>query len=290
MKELVVISGKGGAGKTSIVASFAALADSKVLADCDVDASDLHLVLEPEVMEREPFSGGNRAQIKQADCTGCGLCKDYCRFDAITENNGVFTVDETFCEGCKVCVEFCPSDAIDFSPAQNGEWYVSKSRLGTLVHARLFAAEENSGKLVTQVRKEAARLAEDEGARLVIVDGAPGIGCPVIASLTGANLALIVTEPTPSGLHDLERAAELTKHFKMETACAINKFDLNPDMVRKIENYCKRAGIAIVGKIPYDDDVTRAQMHQRSAVEYSDGPAAAAIREAWSQLQRLLAP
>ncbi|HDH97485.1 MAG TPA: (4Fe-4S)-binding protein [Proteobacteria bacterium] len=288
MKELVVISGKGGAGKTSIVAGLAALAPSKVIADCDVDASDLHLVLEPEVVKEEPFFGGSRAHIRQDDCTGCGICRDYCRFDAIVERDGAFEVDEVFCEGCKVCVEFCPEGAIDFLPAENGRWYVSKTRHGTLVHARLFAAEENSGKLVTLVRKEAKKAAEHEGVDLVIADGAPGIGCPVIASLTGADMALIVTEPTPSGLHDFRRAVELVEHFKMKAACVVNKFDLNEDMVREVDRYCEQKGIPLIGMIPYDDDVTRAQLVGRSVVEHSNGPAAKAIEGIWSKLQGIL--
>ncbi|GAG12547.1 unnamed protein product, partial [marine sediment metagenome] len=217
MKELVVISGKGGTGKTSIVAAFASLVKNAVFADCDVDAADLHLVLEPKIMQKSDFSGGKRAAIVAEKCSGCGKCQELCRFDAIHlngEGNNVvdktFTVDSIACEGCKVCVEFCPVDAIEFNDCINGQWFISDTRFGPMVHAKLGIAEENSGKLVTLIRKEAKRIATEEEKDLIIIDGSPGIGCPVIASITGAELVLIITEPTLSGKHDLGRVADLT--------------------------------------------------------------------------------
>ena len=227
VKELVVISGKGGTGKTSIVASFAALTEKVVLADCDVDAADLHLVLEPKVMRRESFSGGKRARIRTEHCIACGKCEALCQFDAIDfdgPSNGkldkTFRIDPIACEGCGVCAWFCAENAIEFAPAVNGEWYVSDTRHGPMVHAKLGIAEENSGKLVSTVRKEAGAIAQQRGLELVLIDGSPGIGCPVIASITGADLVLIVTEPTLSGLHDLGRVADVARHFEIPGWCA----------------------------------------------------------------------
>ena len=219
-KELVVISGKGGTGKTSIVASFAALADACVVADCDVDAADLHLVLEPTVMWRAPFSGGSKASIRTEDCHGCGTCMEVCRFGAVTKDPtdaGTLHIDPIACEGCGVCAWFCPSRAISFAPAVHGEWFVSETRVGAMVHAALGIAESNSGKLVSVVREQARAIARENRSDLVLIDGSPGIGCPVIASLTGADLALVVTEPTPSGLHDLMRVLELTQQLHVRT-------------------------------------------------------------------------
>jgi len=237
MKELVVISGKGGTGKTSIVAAFAALAKKAVLADCDVDAADLHLVLNPTVKQTYDFSGGKQASIIAEKCIGCGKCRDMCRFDAINLNGDrndviekTFTIDPVSCEGCKVCVEFCPVDAIEFNDHINGQWFVSDTRFGPMVHAKLGIAEENSGKLVTLIRKEAKKIAQEQKRNLLIVDGSPGIGCPVIASITASDLVLVVTEPTLSGKHDLERVAQLTANFGIKTLVCINKADINPEM------------------------------------------------------------
>lgn len=249
MKEMVIISGKGGTGKTSIVASFAALADKCVVADADVDAADLHLVLEPTIVHREDFSGGSRARITSEQCTACGKCEEVCRFDAISyDGPGNGKVDKTYridpiaCEGCGVCAYFCAEKAIEFGPVVNGQLFVSETRCGPMVHAKLGIAEENSGKLVTAVRKEARQLAEKQERELIIVDGPPGIGCPVIASLTGASLAFIVTEPTLSGEHDLHRVLELTRHFGIPAAVCVNKWDLNPSMAEQIERKAK-AGV-----------------------------------------------
>ena len=288
MKELVVISGKGGTGKTSIVASFASLAKNAVFADCDVDAADLHLVLKPKIKQTSDFSGGKRAAIVAEKCSGCGKCQELCRFDAIHlngEGNGVldkiFTIDPISCEGCKVCVEFCPVDAIDFNDSINGQWFISGTRFGTMVHAKLGIAEENSGKLVTLIRKEAKRIAVEEKKDLIIVDGSPGIGCPVIASITGADLVLIITEPTLSGKHDLDRIADLAAGFNIPTLVAINKFDLNPDIAEQIEeDNCKR-NIRVVGKIRYDKAFTKAQIMKCSVVEYTGGAVSQDVKALW---------
>ncbi|HIJ69905.1 MAG TPA: 4Fe-4S binding protein [Planctomycetes bacterium] len=288
MKELVVISGKGGTGKTSIVAAFANLAQNAVFADCDVDAADLHLVLEPRVKQTFDFSGGKQASIIAEKCIGCGKCRQLCRFDAINFNGpandvvaGTFTVDPISCEGCKVCVQFCPADAIEFNDSINGQWFISDTRFGTMVHARLGIAEENSGKLVTLIRKEAKRIAGEEKKDLLIVDGSPGIGCPVIASIAGADLVLVVTEPTLSGKHDLGRVAELAAGFNIPTLIAINKFDLNPEMSEQIEEDARKHNIKVVGKIRYDKAFTKAQILKCSVTEYTGGAVAEDIKALW---------
>ncbi len=295
VKQLSVISGKGGTGKTSLVASFAALAENKVLADCDVDAADLHLVLAPEVIERGDFVGGKSAKVIADKCIGCGKCAEVCRFEAVTfdgpANDVVaktYRIDPLSCEGCGLCAYVCPAGAADFSPHLSGEYYISQTRHGIMVHARLGIAQENSGKLVTLVRSEARRIAEERGLELVIIDGAPGIGCPVIASLAGADLALIVTEPTVSGLHDLDRVADLAAHFGIPACVCVNKCDINPEMTRKIEQYARRRGLDVVGAIRYDPEVTRAQMAGMSVVEMNNGPAAEDIRSVWATLQPML--
>lgn len=278
MKELVIISGKGGTGKTSITASFAALAQQAVLADCDVDAADLHLVLNPEIQRRETFTSGRAAVIRAADCTQCGLCETLCRFDAIAD----FTVDALACEGCSACVEFCPVKAIDFPEQECGEWYVSATRCGAMVHAHMHPGAENSGKLVSLVRQEARKLAVEKGSDYLLVDGPPGIGCPVIASVTGADAVLVLSEPTLSGEHDLKRVLELTNHFKIPAMVCINKWDINPEMAAQIEAIAESLGAKPVGRIPYDAAVTSAQINARALVEESDGPAATAVRQTWS--------
>ena len=291
MKELVVISGKGGTGKTSIVASFAALAESAVLADCDVDAADLHLVMEPSVSRRTPFSGGSRARIKAGHCIACGKCEEICRYDAVFYDgpgNGrvakTFRIDPIACEGCGVCARFCEVDAIEFAPATNGHWFVSNTRCGPMVHAALGVAEENSGKLVSLVRTEAKRIADEKHRELVIVDGSPGIGCPVIASITGSDLALIVTEPTLSGLHDLGRVSELTGHFGIRTLVCVNKWDLNAELTERIERETAQRGARAVGRVRYDPAVTAAQVAGRALVEYTQEGAAADVRELWQHV------
>lgn len=289
MRELVVLSGKGGTGKTSLAASFAVLAGDAVVADCDVDAADLHLVLAPRPRQRRDFTSGRVAVIRPQDCTGCGACADLCRFDAIggeTRGDGapVFRVDPVGCEGCGVCVRFCPVQAIDFPERLCGEWLISDTRCGPMVHARLKAAAENSGKLVALVRREARRLAEEEKRERIIVDGPPGIGCPVIASLSGASLVLAVTEPTVSGEHDLERVLSLARHFQVPAAVCVNKWDLNPEMTGRIEKRAAAAGARLTGRVRYDAGVTAAQLREQAVVE-TGAPCVDDIREIWNNLQ-----
>jgi len=291
VKELVVISGKGGTGKTSIVAAFAALAQNAVLADCDVDAADLHLVLEPEVKQSHDFSGGKQATILAGECIGCGKCQDMCRFDAIRfdgPGNDVvektFVVDPVSCEGCKVCVEFCPVDAIEFNDSINGQWFVSDTRFGPMVHAKLGVAEENSGKLVTVIRKEAKIIAQEHRKDLLIVDGSPGIGCPVIASVTGADLVLVVTEPTLSGKHDLDRVSQLTANFGIETLVCVNKADINPQITSQISEEARQRGLKVAGEIGYDEAFTKAQIIKASVVEYTGGAVTEQIKALWRQV------
>lgn len=286
MKEIVIISGKGGTGKTSLTGSFAALASNPVLADCDVDASDLYLILEPYIVHRADFISGHEAVIRRDDCSGCGECKTLCRFEAVHLNaaTGKYEVDPVGCEGCGVCVRFCAARAIDFPDRLCGEWFISETRFGPMVHARLGIAAENSGKLVSLVRKEAERIATERSANLLLVDGPPGIGCPVIASITGVDMVIVITEPTLSGKHDLERVLRLARHFRVHAAVCVNKWDINPATTVSIEEESRRSGATVLGRIPYDPDVTAAQVAGQSVVEYSNGPASQAIRKMWEQL------
>ena len=286
LTELVIVSGKGGTGKTSLTASLALLAKDPVLADCDVDAADLHLLLEPEVRETHRFYAGHEAVIRKKDCIGCGACLAHCRFGAVRMHGkqageAIFSIDPIACEGCGVCVRFCPEQAIDFPEALCGEWMISNTRVGPMVHARLGVAAENSGKLVSTVRQEARHQAEITGRSLVLVDGPPGIGCPVIASVTGATAVLIVTEPTVSGVHDLERTLALTRHFRIPTLVCVNKWDLNPGKTRHIEESARKLGALIAGRIGYDPGVTHAQMRALSPVE-TDTLAAADVHTLWN--------
>jgi len=289
LREIVVISGKGGTGKTSLVASFFALADSAAVADCDVDAADLHLVLSPTVRRRWPFSGGSTAVIDPASCTGCGVCADHCRFGAIRVRceggASSMAIDPISCEGCGVCVDMCPPQAIALRPALNGEWFVSDTRYGPMVHARLGIAQENSGKLVSLVRRETRAVADAKGCGVVISDGSPGVGCPVIASITGARLVLVVTEPTLSGLHDFMRVAELCRQFNVTTGVCINKSDINPEVSGRIEAAAAALGIAVLGRVRYDDAVTRAQVKGMAVVEAGDSLAATDIRILWEHVK-----
>ncbi len=282
MKELIVISGKGGTGKTSLMAAFSSLAENKVLCDADVDAANLHLLMNPNVIERTDFQSGNTAMINKDQCTECGLCREMCRFNAIS---GDYIVNSIDCEGCGVCVHFCPEKAIDFPANSCGEWFVSDTRFGPMVHARLGIAEENSGKLVTLVRQEARKLAEAKRLDLILTDGPPGVGCPVIASIGGASAVLIVTEPTVSGKHDMERVVELADHFKVPAMVCVNKFDLNLELTRVIENYAKEQGLSCLGRIPFDPGFTKAMIQAQTVFEYDgQSTAGAAIRGAWLRL------
>lgn len=285
MKELVVLSGKGGTGKTSIVGSLAALARNKVLADCDVDAADLHLLLEPVTRQKHEFWSGQVAVIDEEKCTQCGLCQDVCHFKAIED----FRVDPVSCEGCGFCYRICPAEAITMEENLSGHWFISDTRYGPLVHARLGIAQENSGKLVALVRQQAKEMAEKQGAAYIISDGPPGIGCPVISSLSGASLALLVTEPTLSGIHDLERVLGVCRHFDVPALVCINKYNINGDNTRQIEKYCFEQGVEVASKIPFDNMVTEAIVKGLPVVEYGDSPVSREINLLWQNITRLLA-
>ncbi len=266
MKELVIISGKGGTGKTSMVSSIASLAENMVLCDADVDAADLHLIMSPDVVKSAPFKGGGEAVINKDKCIECGRCRELCKWDAITPD---YEVDHIECEGCGVCFYFCPEKAIDFPQKTCGEWFISDTRFGPMVHARLGIAEENSGKLVTLVRKEAKNLAEEKNLDIIITDGSPGVGCPVIASIGGADAVLIVTEPTVSGLHDMTRVAELAKFFRIPAMVCVNKYDLNPDKAEEIKKYAEDHDMLFVGMIPFDPVFTKAMVQGINIFEYA---------------------
>lgn len=290
--ELVVISGKGGSGKTSLTASFAALAKNAVFADCDVDAADLHLILKPDILEQHEFRSGVEAVLDEALCTRCGQCFQLCRFSAIRvisegPSRPRYVINEIGCEGCGVCARFCPVNAISMQERLCGDWMISRTRFGPMVHAALGIAAENSGKLVSLVRREARNLAEAQGFHQIIVDGPPGIGCPVIASVTGTSLALIVAEPTVSGEHDMLRALALTTHFAVPAAVCINKWDLNPELTEQIEAKARQAGAAVVGRIQYDPVVTKAQLEASPVVEY-DTPSALEITRVWRTIEGMM--
>ena len=280
MKEVVVLSGKGGTGKTSIVGSFAALAQSKVLADCDVDAADLHLLLQPVSQKKHDFWSGQIAFIDEEKCTQCGLCQDVCRFDAIRD----FKVDPISCEGCGFCSHICPVEAITMKESLSGHWFISGTKYGHLVHARLGIAQENSGKLVALVRQQARQIAEKQGFNYIISDGPPGIGCPVISSLSGANLALLVTEPTLSGIHDLGRVIGVCHHFGVPAVVCINKYDINEDNTHQIETYCLDQGVEVASKISFDNVVTEALVKGLPVVECSQGKVAQQIEKLWQRI------
>ena len=282
MRELVILSGKGGTGKTTLTAAFASIIENRILCDADVDAADLHLLMAPDIKQTTDFLGGGIAVINPDKCTQCGICIDLCRFDAIKEN---FEVDAIECEGCGVCVDFCPEQAIDFPVQTCGQWYISDTRFGPMVHARLGIAEENSGKLVALIRHEAKNLAEEKNLDLMITDGPPGIGCPVIASVGGATAMLIVTEPTVSGSHDMARVADLAAHFKIPAMICVNKFDLNPDQARAIENLAEEKNITVLGRIPFDPAFTESMVQGKTIFEYSENSEASRmIRRIWDEI------
>jgi len=285
MKELTVISGKGGTGKTTLAAAFASLAENAVLADCDVDAADLHLILEPKVERTEEFTGLKIA-IKDADkCTDCGLCYQHCRFGAISEDNEFLG---TGCEGCGVCEFVCPADAVSLIDRTAGETYRSTTRFGPMAHARLYTAEEASGKLVAGVRNIAREMAKETGRELVLIDGPPGIGCPVIAAITGVDLVLVVTEPTISGVHDLKRVLGVAKHFNIPAVVCINKSDINPEMSEEIKEYCREVGIEVVGVLPYDNITTEAMIAGKTVVEYSSAEFCSLVELTWRMWARIM--
>ena len=284
MKEIVILSGKGGTGKTTIAGSFAALAKKKVMVDCDVDAADLHLLLQPVTTESREFWSGQYAVIDEGRCTQCGLCEKACRFAAI----GSYRVDPLACEGCRFCYHLCPEGAIAMQEKLAGHWFTSDTRYGPLVHARLGVAQENSGKLVTQVRREARVIAEKQGLDYILSDGPPGIGCPVISSLSGVNLALLVTEPTLSGMHDLDRIVNLCRHFGVPALVCINKYDINEENTSHIEKYCRDNRADVISKIPFDNVVTEALVRRLPVVEYSHDGVSCQVEKLWQTVLQFL--
>ncbi len=289
VKTMTIISGKGGTGKTSLAACFAVLGAPMVLADCDVDAANLHLVLAPENVVSHEFWAMPIARIRQEDCTSCGTCHERCRYDAISVGKGAetyYTIDPMRCEACLVCQEVCPEDAIQTIPRLAGHWHVAEARTGPLVHAHLGVAQENSGRLVTEVRKAAATIAAERGVKRVIVDGPPGTGCAVIASITGSDSVLAVTEATQSGKSDLMRVHDLARHFKVPLQVVINKSDLNAQVTRELKDWGEREGVEIVGELPYDPIVTQAMIFGRAIVEHGASPIAARIEQLWEKLSQ----
>ncbi len=282
MKEFVVISGKGGTGKTSLTAAFAALASNPIVCDSDVDAADPHLLLQPRMKEQHDFWGGGLAVIDHQKCSECGRCLELCRFEAIL---GDYTVDPISCEGCGVCVDLCPEHAIDFPQQKSGEWFISETHVGPMVHAHLGIAEENSGKLVSLIRQETKKMAEKYNIDMIITDGPPGIGCPVIASIGGATAVIIIVEPTVSGLHDIKRVVGLIDHFRIPGMLCVNKFDINLEMTEKIEEFAKNNGVKVLKRIPFDPLFTHAMVVGQSIIEYAGkSPTAKAVEQVWSEI------
>ena len=284
MKQLIVLSGKGGTGKTTVVGAFASLAKNKVLADCDVDAADLFIILEPTNIKTHEFYSGRKPSTDHEKCTACGICTDLCRYNAI-ENGDVDLVE---CEGCGLCALACPEEAISMEDAFCGEWFIANTRYGPLVHARLGIGEENSGKLVAQVRKVAQSIAEERNLDLVLIDGPPGIGCPVISSLAGVDLVLIVTEPTVAGVHDLDRLVALAQHFNMLPSICINKYDINEEKTHEIETYCHDNKLPVLGKIPFDVAVVEAMVEKKTVMEYPSPTIHDAIEDLWRRVHKTL--
>jgi MinD superfamily P-loop ATPase len=284
IKQMAIVSGKGGTGKTTIAAAFASLAKNKVMVDCDVDAADLHLLLHPRVLKQEKYYGGRSPRVDLDKCTQCGLCTEVCRFNAI--ENGV--VDYVSCEGCGFCSHICPEDAITMEEAFSGDWFVSDTPYGPFVHARLGIGEENSGKLVTVVRKQAMEITNEKHLGFILIDGPPGIGCPVTASLTGVNLILAITEPTLSGIHDLERILKLAEHFKIPSAVCINKFDINFENTDRIVAYCEKNGSRIIGKIPYEPKVVEALVNGKTVMEYPCNEIQEIVQRMWEEVENVL--
>lgn len=288
VREIVIISGKGGAGKTTVTGAFARLAENAILCDLDVDAPDLHLLLSPEKRETSEFWSGHEAVIRAGDCVHCATCFNECQFGAVEYSIEGYSVNPFLCEGCKLCVALCPAKAIDFKEKHCGDWYVSDTRFGAMVHAQLFPGEENSGRLVTLLKQEAKERAEAKALQLVLSDGAPGIGCPVIASLAGTDLAVVVTEPTPSGIHDMERVAELCNGFRTKVAVLINKWDINPELTARIETYCEEKGYIVLCRLPHDRAAVDAMLAGKVLTEHDPDGLGMTLKQAWEDTLELV--
>jgi MinD superfamily P-loop ATPase len=290
MKEIVIISGKGGTGKTSYTASLSVLAGKNaVVADCDVDAADMHLLMNPIVEKSENFYSGVVAEIDPNKCTNCGICAEKCRFNAIPVINDQHIISSLNCEGCGYCEKVCPVDAIKMNDMNVGDWYISNTKVdNTMVHARLGIGAENSGKLVAKVKNEAKRLAEETNKEYIIVDGSPGIGCPVVSSLSGANYVVLVTEPSVSGLHDLKRVYELVDKFNLNAGCVINKFDINPEMTSEIMDFLKKESVEHIASLPYNENFTKAMTNGQTIVEYDYGELREKIVQSWEKVKELV--
>ncbi|RXA20859.1 (4Fe-4S)-binding protein [Methanosarcina sp. MSH10X1] len=293
MIQLTVISGKGGTGKTTLTAAFASLAENAVIADCDVDAADMHLILEPGILKKEDYFGLEVSRIDPELCIGCGKCREFCRYGAVNEN---FEVDPYRCEGCAVCTIVCSEGAVYMGKRVSGQVFYSETRFGPMAHARLGIGEEASGKLVSAVRSNAKKLAEQYHKGLIIIDGPPGTGCSAIAAITGADLVLVIVEPTVSGIHDLKRVLELAAHFMIPTLVCINKYDINKENTRLIEKFCTEAGIPVLGRLPYNDIATKAMLHKQTVIEYADNndyanenEFANQVRIIWASIEEILA-
>jgi MinD superfamily P-loop ATPase len=287
MKEIVIISGKGGTGKTSITAAFSYLAgEDIVVADCDVDAADMHLLMQPDFASSEDFYSGLLANIIPDKCTNCGLCAEICRFDAIPVVNNNYMINPLNCEGCAYCPRICPADAIVMENQNVGKWYISTTKTGSsMVHARLGIGAENSGKLVAKVKNEARRIAEEKGKNIVLVDGSPGIGCPVVSSLSGACFVILVTEPSVSGLHDLKRVYQLVEKFHIKAGCIINKSDLNQQLTSEIEHYLKKKKVILLAKLPYDESFTKAMVNGQTIIEYKESNLIPIVTDSWEKIK-----
>ncbi|MCD6113614.1 MAG: ATP-binding protein [Bacteroidales bacterium] len=289
MKEIVIISGKGGTGKTSITASFAYLGGKDiVVADCDVDAADMHLLMKPDYSKSEDFYSGEIAKIDQEKCIKCGKCADVCRFDAIPVINNQYVVKPLNCEGCGYCARVCPVNAINMLPQKAGQWFISNTKAdNVLVHAKLGIGDDNSGKLVAKVKKEAKQIAENTNKNITVVDGSPGIGCPVISSISGADFVVLVTEPSISGLHDLKRVYKLVEKFKIKAGCIINKANINTEVSEKIKKFLKEENIVYISSLPYDETFTKAMTNGQTIVEYGESDLKKLIVESWEKVKKL---
>ncbi|OEU41539.1 (4Fe-4S)-binding protein [Methanosarcina sp. Ant1] len=292
MKQLTVISGKGGTGKTTLAAAFASLAENAVIADCDVDAADMHLILKPRVLVKEDYCGLEIARFDPKLCIECGKCREFCRYGAVTEN---LEVDPYSCEGCAVCTIVCPEGAVSMEKRISGQVFSSETRFGPMAQARLGIGEEASGKLVSAVRSNAKKMAEQYYKDLIIIDGPPGTGCSAIAAITGTDLILVVSEPTVSGIHDLKRVIELAAHFMIQVVVCINKYDINEENTRLIEKFCTELGTPVLGRLPYDDIATKAMLQEQTVIEYaknsehaSESEFANQVRKIWAKVEERL--